>query len=497
MTHATAPDDHVEAAARAPAAQSWSPPAWLAHEQVQETPARTGRTVVADPGRASLEEVALRMQRIKASAAAVRQAVQDESRRRPPHASPTARPFAADAPLHTPPAGPSMVAAPQPFPQATSLDAMFDDDDDLAEAPTVVDGPRPPELGAEIDRPILRQHVPASVPPPVANTATSGAFDAMPTKGFEDGFLGDLEGEEDEEFGDEEDFGDEEEGDFGGDFGDVRASRPLPWKPILVGAMIVLGAGLTVFWGRIFPSDAEPTTASEEQKADEGAEPDAAADEVAKSSVAPEKDPPIPGEGEPVVPEGEAPAVGAPAGDPAAAGAAAGAVATPGAATPGAVPTTDAAAPGAATPAAATPAAATPPVATPGAAASGAPLDPALLQQLEEARSNYRNGGRKRLKSAQELLQQILAKQPMHPDALLVMAQVQLELGLPDDSLATATTCTQVAPEMADCWLTIGVLKQERRDSAAAADAYARYLELAPDGAYAGQVSKQLKRLRK
>jgi predicted Zn-dependent protease len=101
------------------------------------------------------------------------------------------------------------------------------------------------------------------------------------------------------------------------------------------------------------------------------------------------------------------------------------------------------------------------------------------------------------LKSAQELLQQILAKQPMHPDALLVMAQVQLELGLPDDSLATATTCTQVAPEMADCWLTIGVLKQERRDSAAAADAYARYLELAPDGAYAGQVSKQLKRLRK
>ena len=76
-------------------------------------------------------------------------------------------------------------------------------------------------------------------------------------------------------------------------------------------------------------------------------------------------------------------------------------------------------------------------------------------------------------------------------------AQVQLELGLPDDSLATATTCTQVAPEIADCWLTIGVLKQERKDNAAAADAYARYLELAPDGAYAGQVSKQLKRLRK
>ena len=118
LTHAVAPDDLSEAPAAArpvPAAQSWSPPAWLAHEQAEEAPARTGRTVVADPGRASLEEVALRMQRIKASAAAVRQAVQDESRRRPPHASPTARPFAADAPA---------MAAPQPFPQATAMDAM-------------------------------------------------------------------------------------------------------------------------------------------------------------------------------------------------------------------------------------------------------------------------------------------------------------------------------------------------------------------------------------
>jgi predicted TPR repeat methyltransferase len=68
---------------------------------------------------------------------------------------------------------------------------------------------------------------------------------------------------------------------------------------------------------------------------------------------------------------------------------------------------------------------------------------------------------------------------------------------MPAESLQTATQCTQVAPEMADCWLTIGVLKQEKKEGAAAAEAYARYLELAPDGAYAGQVNKQLKRLRK
>jgi hypothetical protein len=504
----------------APAAQTWSPPAWLAEEQPAQAPARTGRTVVAnDPVRASLEEVALRMQRIKASAAAVRQAVQDETRRRPPtHVAAT-------------PIG----LAPAPLPRTGLPEGIHDDDDDPAEARTMVDGPR---LDARIDVPTPVVAPRRAGPAPAPTTATSGAFDAMPSKNFEDGFLGDLDGDdyvgptgpegEDDGFGDDgfgdDDFGEGEEEDFGdaGDFGDVRAARPLPWKPILAGATLVLGIGLVAFWGRIFPSDEATETTSEEKSAEEGDE--AAADEVAKGCVATEKSDadPVPGEGQPVVPESEAAAavgvappadpaatgvaVEAPAeGDPAAAAAAAAGAATPGAATPGAV-TPGAATPGAATPGAATPGAATPGAATPtpggavpGAAAvpAGAPLDPTLLEQLEEARANYRKGGKKRLKSAQELLTTILARQPMHPDALLVMAQVQLELGLPDDSLATATTCTQVAPEMADCWLTIGVLKQERKDSGAAAEAYARYLELAPDGAYAGQVSKQLKRLRK
>ncbi len=123
-------------------------------------------------------------------------------------------------------------------------------------------------------------------------------------------------------------------------------------------------------------------------------------------------------------------------------------------------------------------------------------LDAATLEQLEEARKLYRGGGKKRLKQAKEILDGIAGAHPNNPDSLVVLAQVELELGNPVASLETATKCTQVSAQTADCWLTIGVLKQDGKDTAAATEAYERYLALAPDGAYAGQVSKQLKRLK-
>ncbi len=75
------------------------------------------------------------------------------------------------------------------------------------------------------------------------------------------------------------------------------------------------------------------------------------------------------------------------------------------------------------------------------------------------------------------------------------MAQVQLELGEFETSLQTATRCTTVGPQTADCWLTIGVLKQNAKDKVAAVTAYERYLALAPEGAYASDAKKQLSRL--
>ncbi|MBX7084569.1 MAG: tetratricopeptide repeat protein, partial [Nannocystaceae bacterium] len=121
--------------------------------------------------------------------------------------------------------------------------------------------------------------------------------------------------------------------------------------------------------------------------------------------------------------------------------------------------------------------------------------------RLDEARALYQSakGGssRKKLGEARTLLQEILATSPNQADALLLLAQIELELGKADAALATATQCTQVAADLADCWLTIGVLQQDRNKKADALAAYEKYLALAPDGRYAGDVRSQVKRLKK
>ena len=176
-------------------------------------------------------------------------------------------------------------------------------------------------------------------------------------------------------------------------------------------------------------------------------------------------------------------------------------------------PTAAAAAPIAAAPVAAAPVAAAPsptpapaPSAAPPTAAGTPPAarpapDADTSARLDEARSLYvaAKGGtqRKKLGEAKTLLQEILATSPAQADALLLLSQIELELGHADAALTTATQCTQAAAEIADCWLTIGVLQQDRRKKAEATLAYEKYLALAPDGRYAGDVRSQLKRLKK
>jgi hypothetical protein len=243
-----------------------------------------------------------------------------------------------------------------------------------------------------------------------------------------------------------------------------------------------------VFRDQLFPSTTEPT-------ADIAAVQPGDATPPAKADAPPPVDPQA---GQPTTPEIQ------PAGTPT--------TAPPGPTPPAVTPPPTAVPPG--TPPAATPTATTagtvPPTATPTAAppvpptaTPGTPTPPAAggSAKLDEARALYTaaKGGskRKKLEQARTILQEILAATPREGQALLLLAQIELELGDAKAALATATTCTEAAPELADCWLTIGVLQQDKNDKAAAATAYEKYLALAPDGRYAGDVRKQLARLKK
>jgi hypothetical protein len=357
--------------------------------------------------RASLEEVALRMQRIKASAAAVRRAVQAEAERR--NGSPAAG--AAMAPRPVEPVDPSMASV------------------------------RPPVGG-----------------PPARQATASGAFMAAAARpetarGFDDGhgrprkeaFAGDgFAGDAfaDDDFGDD-DFGDD---DFGDDpyeddsgvsgFGDLAAApRPFPWRPVLISASLMFAFGVVVLGSSLFGDDEEPTdVAAEEQPPADPPAAVAAADASPPTAVTEVEPVPPPGTGQPVEAESPAPGV----------------------------------------------------------------VDPATKQQLDEASKLYMSaegGSRgKKLNASKALLETVLATHPKQPDALCMLAQIQLEQGQAEESLATATTCTQVAPEQADCWLTIGTLEHDKRNKEAASVAWERYLSLAPDGKYAGDVRKILKK---
>ncbi len=431
---------------------------------VEEAPRAAAPTVelVATPApppvEHTIDDVAERMRRIKESAAAVREAMLRESDGLQSEVLADDDPIEAAVTMH---AGARDIATAEPKPQpppdvAAMLGDDFDnldDDDDLDDDDLDDDFADPPARSSK-----------------KAKRSDDGFADddALPGTGPLDGF-----GFGDDDFGDDDD-DDDDDDDFDGDFGDVGAGRPIPWKPVAIGAAFILLVGGGLFWDRIFPSETlEEDPAGEEANNGEDGEAKPGDDgQVAQGSVVP-----TPGQGQPVVPEGQQPAaVGA---TPAAVGA------VPPAADPNAAPV-DPNAPVA------------PPAGLPPAAPVGAstPLPPESIVILDEARALWTKAGKKRLGLAKEKLEGILATHPNSADALLLMAQVQLELGEFETSLETATRCTTVGPQTADCWLTIGVLKQNAKDKPAAAAAYERYLALAPEGAYASDAKKQLSRLK-
>ena len=53
---------------------------------------------------------------------------------------------------------------------------------------------------------------------------------------------------------------------------------------------------------------------------------------------------------------------------------------------------------------------------------------------------------------------------------------------------------TKWNPTMAEAWLRLGEAEEKQRDQKAAKEAYAKYLELAPDAANAAQIKKKLRK---
>lgn len=252
----------------------------------------------------------------------------------------------------------------------------------------------------------------------------------------------------DDDFLDEEDDG--EADDDGGfeDFGSTAAApRPLPWRPILIAAGVIVVAGVLLFRDYLFPSTPE----TDETTVAEGDEP---ADAKAEPAPAPKPA----GEGQPVSPDTKADPGAGPAPE-------ALAVADTGQPQPPAQP---------------------------------AAVDADTTAKLEEARKAYdaANGNVRRLQPVGAKLQEVLAKTPDNPDALTLMAQVYLEQRKLEDALKTSNRCTEVAPKSAACWLTIGVIQETKNSKEIARLAYQKYLDLAPDGRYANDARKALSRLK-
>jgi TolA-binding protein len=473
--------------------RAWAPPSWLAdgapagsagtpsngaqataiashtatgNPVLAATP--SGTLITPTPSRndappPTIDEVALRMERIKASAAAIRQAIEVEAQR------------AASAPT------PSASLEPTGPATATARRLPIEPEDDFSDVARAVDGPVA-EAGA------VRQ-IPRS-------SSVSGSFDAQlppapAANDLERAFLGDDDFDESTD-----DFGD---GSMAEGSAFAAAPRPIPWRPILIAAGVLVVVGAWMFRAQLFPSS--PVPPSDETNVAAEVRPGSIVPGDSAKAAPAKSDPQA---GKAVTPEPAsdvkagalAPAGASPTPAPTAPGTTAPGTTVPGTTAPGTT------APGTTAPGTTVPGTTAPGTTAPGTTAPGprpAP-DADTSARLDEARSLYtaaKGGSRKKkLDEARSLLQEILVTAPSQAEALLLLAQIQLEQGKPDAALQTATQCTQVAGELADCWLTIGVLQQDRNKKADARAAYEKYVALAPDGRYAGDVRKQLARLK-
>jgi hypothetical protein len=445
--------------------QSWSTPPWLA-ERNEAAEGQAAATPPASVGGVPLTTTST------GTVVSVTQAASAPAPTPAPPAPVTPPPSAAAAPVTKTIVAPTGAEAPAPAQPASLEDVEL-------EMQRFGGGGSP--LREAIERGPTHEEAPPSIPShPEPAPVLRGDFDddddlidalePRPSRAFEDALLGDLDDEE----GEEGEWGDD-------DFGGMDAApRPLPWVPILGGAALLVAIGAFIFRDALLgaSNDAgDGATTGEVAAADgDGKAPEAKTPEAktpdAKTPDAKAPEAKADDGGVAVAEGGEAPAADggeAPAAD-------GGAAAAEG----GEAPAADGGTP--------------PPTAPAG------KLDAATMAKLEEARALYTKAegrNRKLLAQAGEILTEVLAAAPNHAEALLLQAQVQLESGDGDAALITAKRCTAASAELADCWLTIGILEQDRKHKEEAAAAYEKYVSLAPDGKYAADVKKQLKFLTK
>jgi hypothetical protein len=97
------------------------------------------------------------------------------------------------------------------------------------------------------------------------------------------------------------------------------------------------------------------------------------------------------------------------------------------------------------------------------------------------------------LKGINATCERALGGDPSLAKPLLAIAKGQFEKGKSAQAAVWARKIVQVNSSLAEAYLIIGVAEQEAHRPAAAKAAYQRYLELAPQGAYAQDVRSSLK----
>jgi tetratricopeptide (TPR) repeat protein len=117
-----------------------------------------------------------------------------------------------------------------------------------------------------------------------------------------------------------------------------------------------------------------------------------------------------------------------------------------------------------------------------------------LAAAVVEAEELYKHG---RTADARTRVEEVLAADPAQARALVLRANLLVETEDLDGALASAQAAVSADAKLADGHLAVGVIQQERDELEAAAAAYAKYLQLAPDGLYAQSVRRQLQRLQR
>ncbi len=143
-------------------------------------------------------------------------------------------------------------------------------------------------------------------------------------------------------------------------------------------------------------------------------------------------------------------------------------------------------------PVAAAPAPTPAPAPAPAPAAAASPVD--TDQERLACRKAY-NNGRGKYKDVVAACEKALEVNPKAADAMVMLANVELDRGRHKEALVWAIRAIEIDPTIPEAYVFIGGAKQLAGSKVQAKAAYERYLELAPTGKYAGDLKTILKSL--